>query len=197
MGRRSAAGCPPPRLPRALRGRPRRRLLRSACSDHEAARSVRLDHLCSDARNPPRMTKPGRGSADGRRCIRGSAAVLSALVGVRTARPPQSSRCRAGRQDVWLALLGSAETSYQRSTRSALKVFHRLGVPSGSSKRKWTAPGWVFSRAHRPSEYQVAPVLHLSVTRSPCPSSPPHERPHLAALRRVLGSGAVDEDIHG
>ena len=46
----------------------------------------------------------------------------------------------AGRQDAWLALPDAADASYQRSTRNALKVFHRLGVPSGSSNRKWTAP---------------------------------------------------------
>ena len=44
------------------------------------------------------------------------------------------------RQDAWLALPELSDASYQRSTRSALKVFHRLGVPSGSSNRKWTSP---------------------------------------------------------
>src|SRR6266550_9567694 len=41
--------------------------------------------------------------------------------------------------------------SYQRRTRSARSVFHRLGRPSPSSSAKWTAPGWVFSRSHVPS----------------------------------------------
>ena len=41
---------------------------------------------------------------------------------------------------IYVALPEWVDASYQRSTRNALKVFHRLGVPSGSSNRKWTAP---------------------------------------------------------
>jgi len=37
---------------------------------------------------------------------------------------------RTCRQDAWLALPGWADASYQRSTRSALKVFHRHGQRS-------------------------------------------------------------------
>ena len=41
--------------------------------------------------------------------------------------------------------------SYQRSTRSARRVFHRLGVPSPSSMSKCVSPGWVFSSSQVPS----------------------------------------------
>src|SRR5215472_14169753 len=60
------------------------------------------------------------------------------------------------RQDARLALPELSDASYQRSTRSALKVFHRLEVPSGSSNRKWTAPAWVFSSSQRPSGRRLA-----------------------------------------
>ena len=43
------------------------------------------------------------------------------------------------------------DRSYQRRTRSARSVFHRLGRPSPSSSTKWTLPGWVFSSSHVPS----------------------------------------------
>ena len=38
---------------------------------------------------------------------------------------------------------GRVDAPCQRITRSALRVFHRLGLPSGPSNRKWTAPGRV------------------------------------------------------
>jgi len=44
-----------------------------------------------------------------------------------------------------------ADCSYQRRTRSARNVFHRLGRPSPSSSMKWTLPGCVFSSSHVPS----------------------------------------------
>ena len=69
---------------------------------------------------------------------------------------------------IYVALPEWVDASYQRSTRSALKVFHRLGVPSGSSNRKCRR------------------LAHECFPRSICPSScsPP-------LLLRRLGDDAT------
>ena len=59
-------------------------------------------------------------------------------------------------KNAWLGSVTWAEASYQRSTRNALKVFQRLGVASGSSNRKWTAPGCEFSSSQSPSGRRLA-----------------------------------------
>src|SRR6266540_1406600 len=41
--------------------------------------------------------------------------------------------------------------SHQSSTRSARRVFQRLGYPTPPSRAKWTRPGWMRSSNQRPS----------------------------------------------
>src|SRR5262249_51505121 len=83
----------------------------------------------------------------------------------------------------WVALPVWADASYQRSTRSALKVFHRLGVPSGSSNRKWTAPGWVFSSSQRPSGRRLARTPSIA-SASRGSGVPPRRAKYSVALSR-------------
>jgi hypothetical protein len=87
------------------------------------------------------------------------------------------------RQDAWLALPEWADASYQRSTRNALKVFHRLGVPSGSSNRKWTSPGWVFSSSQRPSGRRFARTRSIA-SSSRGSGVPPRRAKYSVALSR-------------
>src|SRR3954466_8094023 len=96
------------------------------------------------------------------------------------------------RQDAWLALPEWADASYQRSTRSALKVFHRLGVPSGSSNRKWTAPGGGFASSPRPSGRRLARTRAIASASRGSGASPRLEK-YSVALRRSECHGGGNE----